>query len=89
MPFLVATRGPFSRRTVAALLRTATVLVPIVVIAVQNPGYAFGRGVGSAPQQPGVITAAEVATQVARLELVAIVLVETVLLTVASRYRDD
>ncbi|WP_448060433.1 hypothetical protein [Cellulomonas hominis] len=87
MPFLVAPRGPFSRSPIAGLARAATVLAPIVIVAALNPRYAFGRGIGFAPQQPGVITAAEVATQVARLEIVAIVLVEALLLALASRAR--
>ena len=89
MPVLVAARGPYARTAVAALLRAATVLVPMALIAALNPRYAFGRGVGFTSQQPGVITAAEVATQVARFELVAIVLVEALLLAVASRHRRD
>ncbi len=89
VPLLVAARGPFSRSTNAGLLRATTVLLPMVLVAALNPHYSFGRGMGFVPQQPGVITAAEVATQVARLELVAIVLVEAVLLTAAPRRRSD
>lgn len=87
VPFLVAVRGPFPRAPLAAMSRAAAVLVPMLVVAVQNPQYAFGRGVGLVAQQPGAITASEVATQVARLEIPALIAVEIVLLALAQRHR--
>ncbi|UCN13607.1 hypothetical protein LFM56_11895 [Cellulomonas iranensis] len=87
MPYLVAVRGPFPRAPLAAASRAAAVLVPMLVVAVQHPQYAFGKGVGLFAQQPGVITASEVATEVARLEIPALLVVEVALLALAHRRR--
>lgn len=80
VPMLVQLRGPLAQARLAQALRLASVLVPLVVVAVQNPRYdRFGLNQG----QPGVITATEFWSHIARAELAALVVVEIALLAVA------
>jgi hypothetical protein len=78
----VGLRGPFRRSPLPQALRMATALVPMIVVAAQNPWYdRFGLNQG----QPGVITPAEFWSHVARAEIVALILVELTLFTLAAR----
>jgi hypothetical protein len=79
---LVGLRGPFRRSPLPQALRMATALVPMIVVAAQNPWYdRFGLSQG----QPGVITPAEFWSHVARAEIVALILVELTLFALAAR----
>jgi hypothetical protein len=79
---LVGVRGPFQRSPLPQALRAATALVPMIVVAAQNPWYdRFGLNQG----QPGVITPAEFWSHVARAEIVALIVVELALLALAGR----
>ncbi len=83
-PALVGLRGPFVRGSLAQTLRMSTALVPMIVVATQNPQYdRFGLHQG----QPGVIAPAEFWSHVARAEIVALVVVELLLITLASGHR--
>jgi hypothetical protein len=83
-PILTGVRGPFSRALVPALLRAGSVLVPTIVVAVLNPWYdRFGLNQG----RPGVITPSEFWSHIARVEIIALVLVELTMLALASRTR--
>lgn len=79
---LVGLRGPFRRSPLPQALRMATALVPMIVVAAQNPWYdRFGLNQG----QPGVIIPAEFWSHVARAEIVALILVELTLFALAAR----
>ena len=83
-PALVGMRGPFVRGSLAQTLRMSTALVPMIVVATHNPQYdRFGLHQG----QPGVIAPAEFWSHVARAEIVALVVVELLLFTLASARR--
>lgn len=79
---LVGLRGPFRRSRLAQALRMATALVPMIVVAAQNPifdRYGLNQGL------PGVITPAEFWSHVARAEILALLLVELTLVVLAAR----
>lgn len=79
---LVAHRGPFPRSRLPQALRAAAVLVPMIVVAAQNPWYdSYGLNQG----RPGVITPTEFWSHVARAEIAVLALVEMVLVALARR----
>lgn len=84
MPMLVQLRGPLADGRLVQALRLACLIVPLGVVATQNPRYdRFGLNQG----QPGFLTPAEFWSHIARTEVVALTAVELLLLALASRHR--
>lgn len=83
--FLLA-RGPFRSGWLPPLLRVACLVVPVGVARFQNPRY---DGWGLTQGQTGVPTHAEVWSHAARAQLVATLVLELLLLALATRYRSD
>lgn len=77
---LVGLRGPFPRAPLALALRLGAALGPMIAVSALNPRYdRYGMRQG----EPGVITTAEFWAHVARLEIVALVVVEVGLVVLA------